>query len=48
VPNSSGLALGYGAGLRTMLFGYFLRMDAAWNIDGSPKPIIYLAIGTDF
>ena len=48
VPNASGLALGYGGGLRTMLFGYFVRVDAAWNIDGSPKPIIYAAIGTDF
>ena len=48
VPNSSGLAVGYGAGLRTMLFGYFIRMDAAWNIDGSPKPIVYFALGTDF
>ncbi|MES2701394.1 MAG: hypothetical protein V4649_02090 [Bacteroidota bacterium] len=48
VPNSSGLALGYGAGLRTSLFGYFIRLDAAWNIDGSPTPMMYFAIGTDF
>ncbi len=48
VPNGQGLALGYGAGLRSMLWGYFVRMDAAWNIDGAKKPIIYLAIGTDF
>lgn len=48
VPNSSGLALGYGGGLRTSLFGYFVRLDAAWNIDGSKKPIIYFAFGTDF
>ena len=48
VPNSGGLALGYGGGLRTSIFGYFLRMDAAWNIDGAKKPIIYFALGTDF
>jgi len=48
VPNSDGLALGYGAGLRTALLGYFLRFDAAWNIDGIKKPVIYFALGTDF
>jgi hypothetical protein len=48
VPNSGGLAVGYGAGLRTSLFGYFVRLDAAWNIEGSPKPIFYFALGTDF
>jgi outer membrane protein assembly factor BamA len=45
---NSGLALGYGAGLRTSLFGYFMRLDAAWNIDGIKQPIIYFALGTDF
>ncbi len=44
----SGIALGYGAGLRTSLFGYFLRLDAAWNIEGGRRPLIYLALGTDF
>jgi len=48
VPNSAGLALGYGGGLRTSLFGYFVRLDAAWNIEGLKKPIIYFALGTDF
>ncbi len=48
VPNSGGLALGYGVGLRTSLFGYFVRCDAAWNIEGIKKPIIYIALGTDF
>jgi len=48
VPNSGGLAVGYGGGLRTSLFGYFVRCDAAWNIDGIRKPVIYLALGTDF
>ncbi len=48
VPGSGGLAMGYGAGLRTSLFGYFVRMDCAWNIEGNPKPIVYVALGTDF
>jgi len=47
VPGSAGMAFGYGAGLRTSLFGYFVRSDVAWNIDGT-KPIFYLALGTDF
>ena len=48
VPNGGGLAMGFGGGLRTMLFGYFVRCDAAWNIDGIKKPVIYIALGTDF
>jgi hypothetical protein len=48
VPGSGGLAMGYGAGLRSTLLGYFVRMDCAWNIEGKPKPVVYLAIGTDF
>lgn len=47
-PGNTGLAMGYGAGLRTMLFGYFLRLDAAWNIEGRRRPIWYFSIGTDF
>lgn len=47
--DSGGVGVGYGAGLRTMIFGYFLRVDAAWNIeDQKTKPIIYFSIGTDF
>jgi hypothetical protein len=45
---ANGVGVGYGAGLRTMLFGYFTRVDAAWNIDGRRKPIIYVSFGTDF
>ncbi len=44
----SGVAVGYGAGARAQLFGYFLRLDAAWNIQGLRKPIWYFSIGTDF
>lgn len=45
---NAGLALGYGAGLRTTLLGYFLRYDAGWSYDGLPKPIHYVSIGLDF
>jgi len=48
VPGTGGLAMGYGAGLRTMVFSYFMRLDAAWNIEGRRKPIWYFSIGTDF
>lgn len=48
IPYDYGLAVGYGAGLRTMLFGYFLRTDFAWNIEGRRKPLLYVSIGTDF
>lgn len=47
-PPRMDIGVGYGAGLRTMLLGYFIRLDAAWNIEGSPKPIWYFSLGTDF
>lgn len=41
--------LGYGAGLRTLLLGYFLRLDCAWNIDNHrKKPLLLFSMGTDF
>lgn len=41
--------MGYGAGLRTMILGYFLRFDCAWNIDNhKKKPLAMFSIGTDF
>jgi len=48
VPESRAFGLGYGAGLRTTLLGYFMRLDAAWNIEGRTKPIWYFSLGTDF
>ncbi len=41
---------GYGAGVRTMLFGYFLKLDYAWGIETRviQKPRLYLSLGTDF
>lgn len=47
-PGNTGLAVGYGAGIRTMLFGYFMRLDAAWNIEGRTRPLWHFSIGTDF
>ena len=48
VKYSPGFALGYGGGIRASLLSYFMRLDAAWNIDGATKPIMYFSIGTDF
>jgi hypothetical protein len=45
---TAGLGIGYGAGLRSMLFGYFLRVDAAWNTEGRTKPLLHVSLGTDF
>ena len=41
---------GMGFGLRSRLFGYFLRFDWAWGIeDGLVKPnVFYFSLGTDF
>ncbi len=48
LPNYAdrGIAIGYGAGLRTTVFGYFVRADAAWNIRREFN--WYIALGTDF
>lgn len=41
---------GYGVGIRTMLFGYFIRADYAWGIETRQvqKPKLHLAMGLDF
>ena len=41
---------GYGVGLRTMLFGYFIRADYAWGIETRQvqSPKLHLAFGVDF
>ncbi len=44
--NDNGIAIGYGTGLRSQIFGYFLRFDAAWNI--RKDFCWYISIGTDF
>lgn len=44
------LVFGYGAGLRTVLFGYFVRLDYAWGLETRQvqDPRLYLSIGMDF
>lgn len=41
---------GYGAGLRSTLFGYFIKFDIAWGWDNGFKKdaVMYFSIGTDF
>ena len=48
--NRSSVVLGYGFGVRTKIFGYFLRLDWAWGIDNNiilPR-IFYLSLNLDF
>lgn len=44
------LAGGYGFGARSTLLGYFMRVDAAWEMNGvfRGKPMWYFAMGFDF
>lgn len=41
---------GYGFGVRSVLLGYFLRFDAAWEMNGlfRGKPYVHFAMGLDF
>jgi len=41
---------GYGFGVRSTILGYFLRLDAAWEMNGffKGKPMWYFAMGLDF
>jgi hypothetical protein len=41
---------GYGFGARSTLLGYFLRLDAGWEMNGffKGKPRWYFAMGLDF
>jgi hypothetical protein len=48
LPANTTLGMGYGVGMRTMLFSYFIRLDAAWTAEGSKKPVMCFSIGTDF
>jgi hypothetical protein len=44
------LILSYGAGIRTSLFGYFIRLDYGWGIEtrAIQTPKFHLGLGTDF
>jgi hypothetical protein len=41
---------GYGFGVRSTLLGYFLRLDAGWEMRGifRGKPLMHFAMGVDF
>lgn len=41
---------GYGFGARSTLLGYFLRLDAGWEMNGffKGKPLLHFAMGVDF
>ena len=41
---------GFGPGLRTTLFGYFIRLDYAWGVEDGKigKPIFYFSLSLDF
>ncbi len=41
---------GYGFGARSTLLGYFVRFDAAWEMNNffRGKPMLYVALGMDF
>jgi len=48
--NRPSIVAGYGFGLRSRLFGYFIRLDWAWGIDGNvilPR-IFYFSLNLDF
>ena len=44
------IVAGYGLGVRSVLFGYFVRLDYAWGIETREvlDPQLYISIGTDF
>ncbi|MGB0864205.1 MAG: hypothetical protein ACPG19_01950 [Saprospiraceae bacterium] len=44
------IVMGYGFGVRTMLLGYFVRLDYAWGVETGviQEPRAYFSIGTDF
>jgi len=44
------IVMGYGIGVRAMIFGLYLRADYAWGIESRQiqKPLTHIALGTDF
>ncbi|MDE6515064.1 MAG: hypothetical protein K2L03_03410 [Bacteroidales bacterium] len=45
------IVLGFGAGLRCQLLGYFMRFDLAWGVENGlvhDKPVFYFSLSTDF
>jgi hypothetical protein len=47
--NQEPLVYGYGFGVRSKLFGYYIRVDWAWGIDdGKPTNARYVSLSLDF
>jgi len=44
------IVYGYGAGVRSLLFGYFVRVDMGWGVETGilQQPILYVSLGKDF
>ena len=44
------IVLGYGTGVRMLLFGYFVRLDYAWGIETRTvqEPRLHISLGMDF
>ena len=44
------IVAGYGLGVRSVLFGYFIRVDYAWGIETRQvlDPRLFIALGMDF
>ena len=43
--------IGYGAGLRTVMLGYYVKLDVAWAVEdfiSNQVPKAYLTFGYDF
>ncbi|WP_025762088.1 hypothetical protein [Dyadobacter tibetensis] len=42
--------MGYGVGVRSTLFGFYVKLDYAWGVDNgyTNKPIPYVTLGYDF
>ncbi len=48
--NRDPIVAGFGYGVRSQLFGYFVRLDWAWGIENYEihQPIFYFSLATDF
>jgi hypothetical protein len=44
------IVMGYGFGVRSMLLGYFVKLDYAWGVETGvvQDPRVYFTLGTDF
>lgn len=44
------IVIGYGGGIRAMLFGYFLKLDYGWGLESglAQDPILHFSMGKDF